>query len=76
MKALSAAIVLATAVLVGCSASPTEPTAIAPASVSLTCNTTTNNSNNPPVTAGGCGSNTNNGSTGNNSNNPPTTSGN
>jgi len=73
MRIIGTSLLLATAVLTGCSESPTSPKAMSPGSVAASCNTTTNNSNNPPVTAGNCGTNNN---TGNNSNNPPTTANN
>lgn len=77
MKKLSAAILVVSVALIGCSQSPTEPKSMAPGTVSAQCNTTSNNSNNPPVTANNCGSNNNgDNNTGNNSNNPPTTANN
>lgn len=70
MKAIYATMLLGTALLAGCTQSPTEPKAMSVPSVALQCNTTNNNSNNPPTTSNNCGNN----NTGNNSNNPPTTS--
>jgi hypothetical protein len=72
MKKMGSAFLLVTAVLAGCSESPTSPRAMSAPAVVAQCNTTSNNSNNPPVTAGNCGNNGDN-NTGNNSNNPPTT---
>ena len=69
---LLAALTVASLFTVGCSQSPTDPTARVSPKVSLDCNNG-NNGKNPPNTAnGGCGN------TGNNNapNNPPTTAGN
>ena len=77
MKGLRIAVLVAAAVVMGCSQSPTGPTSAVQPTVSYQCNTSQNSSNNPPVTAsGGCNNNNNNNNTTNNSNNPPTTAGN
>ena len=54
MKAIYATMLLGTALLAGCTQSPTEPKAMSVPSVSLQCNTTNNNSNNPPTTSNNC----------------------
>ena len=74
MKRLLAALTVASLFTVGCSQSPTDPSArVVSPKVSLDCSNG-NNGNNPPNTAnGGCG---NTGNNNNASNNPPTTASN
>jgi hypothetical protein len=81
MRRILASLTVASLFVLGCSPSPTGPSAVVSPKLSLDCGSTTNNSNNPPATAGGCNTNNNNGNNNNGSNtnadnNPPVTAGN
>jgi hypothetical protein len=74
MKRLVASLSIVSLLAIGCSGTPTAP--LFPDSMNpgalLNCGSNTNNANNPPATAGSCGTNNTNNNT-NANNNPPVT---